>query len=155
MIICNLEIKNELKDFPKLFLFYHELNYTFSLDYKDLFIEIKNKIYFLIISPERSNYMFNKDNKQIYFIHLKKYDLESEDKDDIDNKIYNISFWDKYKLYIIIALLSVFVIISGIIGFIFGRKVWIKNRKRRACELDDNYDYTKNIDNDKTSNIIN
>ena len=99
--------------------------------------------------------MFNKDNKQIYFIHLKKYDLESEDKDDIDNKIYNISFWDKYKLYIIIALLSVFVIISGIIGFIFGRKVWIKNRKRRVCELDDDYDCAKNIDNDKTSNIIN
>ena len=46
MIMCNLEIKNELKDFPKLFLFYHELNFTFSLDYKDLFIEIKNKIYF-------------------------------------------------------------------------------------------------------------
>ena len=92
MIICNLEIKNELKDFPKLFLFYHELNFTFSLDYKDLFIEIKNKIYFLIISPERSNYywnfgnilikkysfMFNQDKKQIYFIYLKKYDLESE-----------------------------------------------------------------------------
>ena len=172
MIMCNLEFKNEWKNFPKLCLFYNNLNFTFYLDYKDLFIEIKNKIYFLIISTERSNYywnfgnilikkypfMFNQDKKQIYFIHLKKYDLESENNDDEnenDNKINDISFWNKYKLYIVIALLSIFVIVSGIIGFIFGRKLWIKNRKKRACELDDNYYYTKNIDNDKDSNIIN
>ena len=55
MIICNLTIKEELKNIPKLYLPYRELNSIFSLDYKDLFIEINNKIYFLVIHPQRIN----------------------------------------------------------------------------------------------------
>ena len=55
MIICNLTIKEELKNFPKLYLPYRELNSIFFLDYKDLFIEINNKIYFLVIHPQRIN----------------------------------------------------------------------------------------------------
>ena len=49
MIVCNETIKNELKNFPNLYLFYRQLNFTFSLDYNDLFMELDDKIYFLII----------------------------------------------------------------------------------------------------------
>jgi hypothetical protein len=36
---------NELKLFPKLYFENTELNYTFELDYKDLFIEMNGRYY--------------------------------------------------------------------------------------------------------------
>ena len=173
MIMCDLKIKNELKYFPKLFLFYKELNFTFCFDYNDLFVTLNNKIYFLIISPTKSDsnsvwnfgiflikkysFMFDQDKKQFYFIHLNKYDLDPEDNDNNNNQTNENSFWNKNKLYIIIILLSVILLgILGIIGFLFKKKICIKNKKHQAYELDDdNFDYTKNIDNENSSNIIN
>ena len=49
MIVCNATIKNELKNFPNLHLFYRQLNFTFSLAHNDLFMELNDKIYFLVI----------------------------------------------------------------------------------------------------------
>ena len=168
MIICDLTFKNDLKNFPKLYLFYRELNFTFSLDYKDLFIEINDKIYFLIIYRELSDsvwnfgnilvkkysFMYDQDKKQIYFIHLKKYELEPKDDEDEDITKDKNNFWSEYKESIIIGVLVLFIIIAAIVGFVFGRKIWEKHRKLRANELDDNYDYTKEIDNEKLSKII-
>ena len=168
MIICDLTFKNDLKNFPKLYLFYRELNFTFSLDYKDLFIEINDKIYFLIIYRELSDsvwnfgnilvkkysFMYDQDKKQIYFIHLKKYELEPKDDEDEDITKDKNNFWSEYKESIIIGVLVLFIIIAAIVGFVFGRKIWEKHRKLRANELDDNYDYTKEIDNEKLSKIM-
>ena len=171
MVMCDLSFKNELNNFPKLFLFYRELNFTFILDYNDLFIELDNKIYFLIISPETINsvwnfgnilikkfpFMFDQDKKQIYFIHLKKYKLkaENENNEETNNSQENQSFWYENKIYILFILCFIFIIIALIIGFIFGRKIWERNRKIRANELDDNFEYTKEIDEEKFTNIIN
>ena len=108
MIICNSEIKNDLNKFPSLELFYLDLNFQFELDYKELFLEIDNKIYFLAIyrqyATSDSNsiwnfgkllikkypFMFNEDRKTLYFVHLEKYNDHSKDsdldKDDMDHK---------------------------------------------------------------------
>ena len=59
MIVCNLTIKNDLKNFPNLYLFYRELNFTFKLDYNDLFIELNDKLYFLAIYTEVSDTIWN------------------------------------------------------------------------------------------------
>ena len=171
MIICDLSIKQELKNFPKLYLFYRELNSNFILDYKDLFIEINNKIYFLIIQPQGNNYvwnlgrilvkkysfMFDQDKKQIYYIHSNKYesDKDNEDKtDEIKNDKNNILKKDN-KIYIYLSIVIIIIILAAVIGFIFGRKIWEKHRKRKAFELDENYDYIKENDNEYNSNIIN
>ena len=168
MIICNLTIKEELKNFPKLYLFYRELNFNSSLDYKDLFIEINNKIYFLIIYPQGINlvwnfgkilvkkysFMFDQDKKQIYYIHYGTNSDNEYEKDKIDNDKNN-NAGKNNKIYIYLSIIIIFIIVAGIVGFIFGRKIWEKHRKRKAFELDDNYDYTKENDNEYNSNIIN
>ena len=171
MIMCDLNIKEELKKFPKLNLFNRELNFNFNLDYKDLFIEINNKIYFLIIHPQGINlvwnlgtflikkysFMFDQDKKQIYFIYLKKYENDSnnENVDEKENDGGKNSGGKDNKIYIYLSIVVIFIALAAVIGFIFGRKIWEKHRKKRACELDDNYDYTKKNDNENDSAIIN
>ena len=171
MIICNLTIKEDLKNFPKLNLLYKELNANFTLTYKDLFIEIDNKIYFLITYPQGTNlvwnlgkilikkysFMFDQDKKQIYYIHFRNDDSadDNEYKNDKSNNDVNNNTRKDNKIYIYLSIIIIFIIIAGIVGFIFGRKIWEKHRKRKAFELDDNYDYTKENDNEYGSNIIN
>ena len=188
MIICNSTIKNDLEKFPSLQLFNLDLNFQFELDYKDLFLEIDDKIYFLVIyhQPQSSAsasiwnfgkllakkypFMYNEDRKTFYFVHLKKYnDPDKEDKHDkYDNntsdnpdktdknqspiKNDNKSFWTENKEYFVISLLLIVLIVGIIFGYVFGRKVWEKHRKTRANELDDNYEYTKENDDDKLIN---
>ena len=102
MIVCNLEIKKDLSKFPSLELFYMDLNYQFQLDYKDLFFEIDNKIYFLVIYQQMMSdssslwnfgklliqkypFMFNEDRKTLYFVHLDKYQDHSKEPDPKQN----------------------------------------------------------------------
>ena len=114
--------------------------------------------------------MYNEDRKTFYFVHLKKYnDPDKEDKHDkYDNntsdnpdktdknqspiKNDNKSFWTENKEYFVISLLLIVLIVGIIFGYVFGRKVWEKHRKTRANELDDNYEYTKENDDDKLIN---
>ena len=171
MIICNLTIKEELKNFPKLNLFYQELNTNFILDYKDLFIEINNKIYFLVIQPQglymvwnlgkilikKYSFMFDQDKKQIYYIQSKKCESDSDNEDitdEIKNDKNNNAKKDN-KIYIYLCIIIIIIILAAVIGFIFGRKIWEKHRKRKAFELDENYDYTRENENEFNSNIIN
>ena len=190
MFICNSTIKKDLAKFPSLQLFCLDLDFQFELDYKDLFLEIDDKIYFLAIyhqlqssSPsdeiwnfgklliKKYPFMYNEDRKTLYFVYLKKYyDPDKENKDnkydtsdnpDITDKTDinpnktkkdEKNFWTENKEYIIISLLLIVLIVGIIIGFVFGRKVWEKHRKTRANELDDNYEYTKENNDDKLIN---
>ena len=171
MIICNLTIKEELKNFPELNLLYRGLNSNFRLTYKDLFIEINNKIYFLIIHPQGINlvwnfgkflvkkysFMFDQDKKQIYYISFKTDEADTDNKyqKGKNNNDENNNANKYNKIYIYLSIIIIFIIVAGIVGFIFGRKLWEKHRKRKAFELDDNYDYSKENDNEYESNIIN
>ena len=104
MIICNSEIKKDLNKFPSLELFYLDLNFQFELDYKELFYELDNKIYFLAIYKQYATtdsnsiwnfgkilikkypFMFNEDRKTLYFVHLDKYNDHSKDSDTDSDK---------------------------------------------------------------------
>ena len=185
LIVCDLSIKEDLNNFPNLYLNYKQLNFTFNLDYKDLFFEFNDKIYFLVIYKDSFNtiwnfgsllikkypFMFDQDRKTLYFIKLKKYENYpiQPDKEKTDNttnpsdkdiskeesKENKESFWNKYKFYILLGCLFIFLIVGAILGYIFGRKVWEKHRKARANELEDNFEYTDENDEGKFTKIIN
>ena len=105
--------------------------------------------------------MFDEDKKSLYFIHLKKYNINSNDNNgnktndkDIP-KENNVNFWNEYKEYILFGLIFIVLIIGLVFGYIFGRKALEKRRKARANELEDNYEYIKNNDDENVKEIIN
>ena len=140
----NFGIEN-LKLFPTLYFEYAELNYTFEFNYQDLFLEKDNKFWFLIVIDinaeidewyigfsllKKYQFVFNQDSKTIGFYNP---DLEVE-----TNRNSNSSS-NKYILYIIIFI-SWIVFIC--IGFFIGKYFYKKYKtKKRANELDDNYEY--------------
>jgi len=157
MIVCNSEIKNNLTSFPKIYFYSHDLSFTFNLDYNDLFFEHENKIYFLVIYKQtlktiwnvgkiflkKYPFIFDFEKKMMSFVHLDKYgNSKKESKNDEKN---NYSLWEKIKIYVFIFLL----IIAVIIGVIIGKLIWKKQRKTRANELVDNYEYIEKFDINK------
>ena len=142
-IICNKTFGQYINSFPSLYFYHRELNYTFILSNKDLFKYYNNKIYFLIIHKtyndyywtlgnlflKKYNFVFDYDKKLISFINI-----DNNKNKDIINKFNGIkSFFYKIK--------NISIIIGIIIGLIIGKKIWDKNRKKRANELIDNYQY--------------
>ena len=145
---------NNLKKFPTLYFEHKDLNYTFELTYKDLFIEKNNKYIFLIAILNNDNqnwfltyiflkkyqFVFNPDSKTISFYDKKYEEDENKNMKKENNK--------RIKNILIIILIILSWIIFIVIGIIIGKFLYKKwDKKKRANELDDNYEYIseKNI----------
>ena len=156
MIICDLSIKKDIKNFPNLYFYSRELAFTFNLDYNDIFFELDDKIVFLILGNEKRNnnwrlgknfikkypFIFDQDKKMIKLIHLDKFKDYGKDKEKNQNKK---SCWNKFKVFFMIIL----VFIGIIIGIFIGNKILIKHRKKRANEMNDeeeDYEYISKKD---------
>ena len=139
-----LDIDNFYKNFPIIYFYQKDFNYTFELSYNDLFKEKNNKIYFMVYTNENNmldwkfgeiflrKYFFTyiPDKKMIGF-----YTPVIEEKNE-----YN--YFALFKIVLIVVLIVVFIIVIGIVGFCIGKKKYDKFRKNRANELlDDNFDY--------------
>ena len=155
LIVCNKDIKNNLSSFPKIYFFSEKFSYTFNLDYTDVFLETEERIYFLISNKEKVKdvwsvgkifikkypFIFDYDKKTISFVHLNNNNKNgNKEQNKSNNNNYNI--WTDVKLYIFFFLL----IVAIIIGIFIGKMLWKKQRKMRANELDDNYDYIEKFD---------
>ena len=163
LIVCNPNIKENLKLFPKIYFFSEKFPYILSLDYNDVFVEYNNKIYFLIIFKEAINtiwrlgkifmkkypLIFDYDQRVISFVHLKKYgnlpNDDTEEKKKNEDKNQNKSIFLNYKIYVFIVLL----IIAIILGIFIGKNIWKNKRKIRANELDDDCEYIEKFDINK------
>ena len=119
-----------------------ELNYTFILKKEELFLKIKNKIYFLIYFIENSHF----DNWVLGKPFLKKYQFFFDYqnlkigfyKEEKKNKISS-------KIFVIITLILIIIILLFLIyKFHYNRK-----RRRRINEIDDNYNYITSLNVDK------
>ena len=138
--ICNKDFN--YKKFKDLIFYHKELNTSFILTYKDLFIEENDKIYCLIV--------FRDYNYNTWFLgepFIKKYKFSFEQ----DNRL--IGF---YKLIIsennnfnIFSFNFIFIIILIILciglTILLIRNIINKPRKLRANELEDNFEYITKI----------
>ena len=134
--------------FPDLIFEKKELNLQFILTKNDLFAfntnnESDTNLYFLIVNAEKKNkwilgipflkkyvFSYNYDTKKIAF--YENYGKDSEEEEENNNFFSSTAF----KIIIIILLL----------GIVFGLGMLVqyhikKSRKKRANELEDNYEY--------------
>ena len=128
-------MRKNLKAFPTLYFFNKEYEFTFNLDYKDLFTMLNNKIYFLIIGRDMEEkniwsfgkmfikkypFMFNEDKKTISFVYLNKFDKKEEDKDNDNNKDTDNDSNEKKEHKSNNILILIFILIGIILGIIVG-----------------------------------
>ena len=129
-----------------------DLYKIFELNYKDLFQEIGNSIIFSIVLDENDKYhwsfgriflkkyQFIFDNEQKTITYMKNYKTINEEV-----------IKEKNKLVIILKIMIIIFLIVGFgLGLFLGKNLWEKNRKKRANELDDDYEYIEK--NDKNEN---
>ena len=151
IISCDKNDKIKFDEFPNLNFYMKEENLIFEFSSKDLFKEIKNKYYFLVVfetknliwrigKPLLSKYTFvyNGEAKTLGFYKNKKSNknLSKEDTDKNIRLEINIG-----KIFIFFILFSIFIVFIIFISYHYGKKKNFK-RKKFANELDDdNYDY--------------
>ena len=165
-IICDKSFNKEISKFPTLNFVNEVYNYTFELTNKDCFKEVNGKVLFLLFydpwSPDvfkvgkkfmqKYQFIFKKDQKNVGFLNFQNGSgsggSSSRDKKDEQKK------FDMKQLIWVVILLVLFVGI--IIGIIVGKKIWDKNRKKRANELTDDDEYIyEPAKNELTNQIIN
>ena len=135
IFICNKNL--DINDFPTLYFYNHIYNYTFQMNYTNLFMDIENKKYFLIVFDETKpdvwtfgtlflkqySFVFNTNEKTIGFY---------------NTEINNGNYASKFLIYLLYIFL---VLITGIAGFFIGKKVYYKVRGKKIYELNDGFIY--------------
>ena len=148
-ILCHKNFTEKDKNsFPTIYFKHKDLNYIFELNHNDLFYkEIDGEWYFLIIYEMKNNGL--KFGKPF----LKKYTFT------VDNDNSDISFFifekEEKKNYLLVIILSIFIsILIIVVIFLVYKLMTKKTEKRRANELDDDYEYaTKNDEINNNSQI--
>ena len=152
---CNKDIN--LTNFPVITIYQNDIDYTFELTSNDLFEDINNRKYFLV------NFLNNNDTKWILGKpFLKKYNFtynfdsrtvglffgtkeKEEEKEEPKNEEFN-----KVWIYVIISVVII-IILSGVIVIIVKKLP----RKKRVNELEENFDYKENKNEENTNEINN
>ena len=172
---CNKSILDEKEKFPKLNFEHKEQNIIFSLNFSDLFMLIQERYFFLVIFPENFwkvkssfwylglpfykayQFVFNFDSKTIStyekpIIHTIIDNDTIIDEPDSNSEKKGFNFTRT-------LLEIIFGIILVLIAYFIGKKI-NEQRKKRANELADDYEYhtendTNDINNSQNNNIIN
>ena len=122
----------------------NQFDTIFELNYKDLFKEKDDKIYFLVffvLSPrsyfeigniflKKYFFTFNQDSKSIGFY------IETKKPKQAEKKIWFLS--TEYFIILLIALIIVF----SSVGYFVGKIAFNKMRRKRRNELDDLFEYS-------------
>ena len=157
-ISCDINFQKQINKFPNINFMIRDINYTFTLTYKDLFIEFNQKIYFMLVKNDYSYFwifgniffkkfplIFDYDKKTITFIIL---------NNTINNeKGFRFNF-------LLFFIGGVCIIIGICFGVIIGKIICNKNKRKKANELVDDYDYNLKQENNEqklneSNNIIN
>ena len=167
-IYCNknkyLSLTNNYNNLHNFVIFLREReNITFSP--KDLFMEKGDYVYFFIREDRKNDHfsignillekyitVFDDEAKLLYIL-KKKINTEESEKSGEGSGEENKNNKNNTTLKIVLICVLSFIlcaIIFVVIGKFWGKKLF-GTRKKKANELDDNFDYTSNI-NDKNNN---
>ena len=157
--------KDDMSKFPTLFFKSIRFNYIFNLTYKDAFQEINNnQILFLFFydpwSPDefkfgknflkKYQFMFIYESRRLGFLNTEPDKDENQPSNREERESEQRRFEIKQLIWVFILLILLFGIV---IGILVGKKIWDKNRRKRANELaDDDYDYETADKQDKHIN---
>ena len=139
---CDDKIVN-IKNFSDIIFTVEEKN-KFHFDYKDLFYNYKGFNYFLVVFGYDNSWVFGQ-------ILLKKYYLSFNS----DSKMVKFYFKndDKNNFNFLLFLCVIFgLIIICLLGYLIYFKKLNLKKKKRANELEDEYDYVPNIDSNLKKN---
>lgn len=138
--------KENIKYFPHLKFVHSELNYTFELDYKDLFIEKDDKLILMVFFDRdpmywelgkpflrKYSFLMNQDAKTVGFYHKEEIENNNINENNSSNTLL---------LKIIFIILGVVILL--ILGIFIG-KYYFKDKKRKNI-IDDDYEYTSKKD---------
>ena len=146
-----------VKQFKGIHFKNNDLDKDFFFDYNDLFIKKNNKYYFLIAFRPSTNvnwiigypffkkyeFVFQPDKKLIgTYIGYPKGSINNDDSNNKKNTSMILLICLVCVLFIVISILSVFVY----------KLLKKKLKKKRANELDDNFDYSPPTDDNKIIN---
>ena len=148
---------NELKKFPKLYLKHIGLYQIFEFGFEELFLETKNYFIFKILLNEEKKsfwnfgrlflkkyqFVFDNDQKAIFYLGINDFNKKSKTGEDNQNNNDTL----KYKLYLFFILAILIIGIAVAIGWYFGKIIFNKQKKKRANELDDEYEYIEKKNN--------
>lgn len=149
-IECDSSLK--LDSFPNITFEHRDFEYSFNLTPEDLFVfdENRKKYIYLIFIRDNSmvwelgtpflrkfQFVFNEDLKTIGFYKL--YDGNNNNKIPEGNEGNNSN--DIWKILLIVFLSLIFAGLLIFLGMFLQRKVCNQNRKKRANELKDNFEY--------------
>jgi len=145
-----------LTNFPVINIYQNDINYTFELTSDDLFEDINDRKYFLVNflnnndtkwilgKPflKKYNFTYNIDSKTVglFFGTKEKEEKKENPKDDEFNKVW---------IYVIISVCIILILIGVIV--IIVKKI---PRKTRVNELEENFDYSENK-NEENTKVIN
>lgn len=150
VIECNKENfgKEQISKFPSLTFINREKSIKIVFEPIELFTETKYKYFFNVVFPyygaglwifgkiffKKYPVLFNVDQNiiEIYNNSNKEEDSESDSKSN--------SFFHKAKTPLTIIFIIVLLVITGIIFYFLGKNL-NKIRKKKANEMDDDYDY--------------
>ena len=150
---------NEIKEnFPSLYFTQNEFKFTFELTPQDLFVQIGDEIFFLIVfyknNPTNSfllgniflqKYFFGFDNesKKISFFRENQ-NKDGTNSDNIvnDKEVIAVHWYNSSNTIIVMIFL---IIIFSISCFYYGKKIY-NRRKLRANELEDQFEYKSPLD---------
>ena len=157
-----------MKKFPKLFFVHIYSNITFVLDKNDLFSynpynKSDTQIYFLVFFYNHNNqydeitkfklgipffkkykFSFNSDDRVMNY-----YEKTTPNNKDTDTDIDKDTSKKNYKNIISIIIIVILLIIFFILGVLFHKNIIKLPRKKKANELDDDYEYTNNLEINK------
>ena len=162
-ILCDknkLNAKDFYEKFPTIYFEHLDFNYTFTLDSNDLFIEKDGFLYFGLVSQNEklNNWRFGQPFLKKYrlvFNHDRKsigYYIKHKEKEYTPEKTKS-----KVSLGMILLIAGIaLLIVETIIAVVCIKKYKCLNRKKRANELmDDNYDYSSNVNQEDENKAIN